>query len=379
MSRIGLSQLGLAQMLATSLCAACSVTMMSAHRGISPLVILPAALLLVAVALAIAYVLRTALHDIYKTLQYREKFLVFIFHASILIAPIVTPIPPDLAYLVVVLLLAAQTHDRIIHNRLLALLWMGSCFSLFSAVLLPPFWLTITFGLSGLLSFRLANLQFRMEGHRGAPDLPLAVLIRRSIPALMVPAVACLSFYLAGRQWLGPRQDLTPRFTRTGEVFLGSIPPSTIMWWAFGIVTILIAIIALLAYFDQLLRSKAKGAMPQVAEAGGSLRAVQIPPPSEVEVPFHEPDDMRRRVFDLVIQKDRQLALEGKGRGSSEPVADWLAVHLPGSESIVDRAAYSALPMTEAEVAQIGALVRQSENERSRKIDPETDARGLAQ
>ncbi|MBI1293065.1 hypothetical protein GC173_17795, partial [bacterium] len=165
------------------------------------------AAMIVLLGMFVARSLSALIGDLYRQMQYRERFLVFLLHMGLVIVPWVTrmaTLPVALMGLLVVL--SFQCIDKLFVARLQALLWFIMLLACGGGVDPVPWWLCVGFGVLMLLSVRLAHVAFRLQRHdRGDLSMPLSDMVLRSFWRILpVGLVGWLAWEVASR-------GLTPR------------------------------------------------------------------------------------------------------------------------------------------------------------------------
>lgn len=330
-----------------------------AGRGAESLVFAGGWGLLCLVGLAMAHAFRFALQDIMNDFHYREKFLLFIAHGAAYFAPLLIAGVRDWEHRVAAVMLFGCLHaaKEAMFSRLMAMGAAGVLWA-FLAPPYPPLWMALLWLGACVVQVRLAHIRFTLADHHesvGPSMRGQSMALARPLAAMAAVGFGAHYLFSRGIGWRPLRVQW-----RTPEVGPGGIPgaaPSTsLLWDAFWIVLVVIAVLVLLNVIDKRLRSRRKN-----TEEPDALGAKAVPfeslPPAESGLLADPSAGARARVLAGFKEFARRLHLIGRGRTEGETAGRYLArtgeaadpAAVTGASEVFDRSCYSARTVADEE------------------------------
>jgi len=362
--RVGRGGIEVAHAVAASIATGAALVCAFASIGFAALLVGVLGALLNLVGMLVARALAPLLGDLYRQLQYRERFLLFLVHLGLVFVPWATRMASmSTALMGLLLVLAFQCIDRLFVARHSAVQWILVMMG--AAAVEPglPGWPFLLFGGSWFLALRLSHIRFRLEAHdRSGLELPLGELSLRSLLRVLPIVIAGAACWLAAAPNLTPRALTISMRPVTAGPGPGSMVLSvtTVFWTGLAIVGIIVGLLVALHLLDEMLRKKQKTSVPE-GEPGSMTGSRSAAAGSEVgELLELAGDEPRQRV----LKAYRHLyTVSGGPTGelhSARTAATWLSEKgvTTSGIAVFDRACYSVDAIGEAEAEAFVAEVR---------------------
>jgi len=319
-------------------------------------------------ALLLAQALRIPIYDFLGQLQYREKFGLFLVHATLWFAPRVFGLRGwEHAWAAVLVLLCLQTVHRVGFGRVYA---VCAVLAVTPCVLtpLPPFVLFGGWMLALLLAFRAEHVRFRLEAYGKGPGLPVGVGLWETARSVLMPWLAGAVAWGAYVRLQGGEVRRLTLNPPPVEAVRSDYDPASLKFDLIVLAGMIILSVVALAWLERKLRLKRPGGSASILEPvatteGWAVRKTEEEPPPFAPVSA----DARGRVLERFHWFASRLARLGFGRGDGETVGDYfrrLGRAFPPvgrfaawAATVFDRACYSQLEVADKEADQFDGLL----------------------
>lgn len=347
-------------------------------RGELAVPIFASAALLSLIGLAAARSLRKEFSDLYRQLQYRGKFVLFLLHCALVALPWMAGIREvEVLGGILLVVLSLQGFNPLFWGRIL---FVGAALVFLSLVggQPPPGWFLAVWLAGFLVAARLGHLRWRLLLHGGAGYRGGGAMLRRSLVPVVLPPALAWALY-EGFRLLGiPRSDfvsdisLSPEGTeRTVELFTLET-----LWQALILLAGLVAALVLLWWLDRQLRSRRKPGMEEEGIGTAAVRPHRERAGVEEAMVPEVTSGPRQRILAAFARFAASLEPAGLGRAESESAEVWfgrlagLLNVLPARElELFDRACYSTEPVGEEEADEFVRQLRRDRDVIEHRLD----------
>ncbi|CAN5374599.1 hypothetical protein BH09SUM1_BH09SUM1_02350 [soil metagenome] len=318
------------------------------------------AAVLALIGLLFADKLRTIIGDLYRQMQYREKFIFFLLHVAVVVGAIAgTSMTPSMALCVLLIVLCFEGIDAIFFGRIMALAMVIAFVQFvqlpvamgYFRIALCAAWFALW-----LLTARATYIRFRMEQFGEGRGADLFDMFRRTLLLTVVPAVCWVAVYL----YANPRLERRTIFWAPQEDVISKLPPQdfslgTIVMYAASIVAIVVGCIALLNWLEKWLVRTKRGAAIDEDLAGASMRIMRGEDTREKPMVEDPPSGPRERILRGFRKFAADQISRGLARHAEETAEDYFN-RLGGAETVAaepfNKACYAVEEPTEADEAR---------------------------
>lgn len=312
------------------------------------------------VMLILARLLRVLLADILGQFHYREKFALFLVHLGVMLVPWFVGFRGwNHALAAVLCLMCLQAINRLMFGRIYAVSLLLLLMHLVDFDV-PPFPIVAAWMLAFLAAIRCEAIRFALESHGQSHGLGLRDAVRESIVPVGVTWLAGVGVFFAAQTSFGEERralNLTPG-TMRGAGELGPVTFGSFAFDAILLAGLIIATLVTLHWLDSKLRRTKKG-LSEEEELLGGREERQQRESAVVEEPRYDEDAGPRG---RVLRRFRLFARATMRRDGETPreFLDRLADGLGGGDSVppsvvpvINRAAYSKLPLSDDEAGEL--------------------------
>lgn len=374
---VSLTRVELLHILALTSCIFLSLLSFGGLRGELGVALVGALTFLCLAGLAIARSLRMVLSDVYRQLQYRGKFVIFLLACAVVIVPWMAGVG-DVEVLagILLLFLSVQGFNPLFWGRIL-FVCAAVVFLSIGAQSPPAGWYLACWLASFLLAARLGHLRWRLHLHKASYQGG-AALIRRSFVPIVLPSALAWVGYEGFRLLALPRRGWGAFPSLSPDAPERSLELFTIdtLWHALLLLGALVAALVLLWWLDRQLRSRRRPGMEEENIGTATLRAYQEGAPADASPEQESTSGPRQKILAAFAQFARSLEPAGLGRGGSETAEVWFARlsellnGLPGRElELFDRACYSTEPVGEDEAEEFVKRLRRNREIIEQRLD----------
>jgi hypothetical protein len=319
--------------------------------------------------LRLAHWLRLAISELYRQLQYREKFGLFLAHVAVVVAAggLAGVRDPGMLLIILAAVLSLQAINGLWVARLIFAL-VAAFFVSLARVPAPPVGLGVAWMAALLLAIRLGHVRFRIEQLGAECRIPWGDFLRRTATVVALPVLAGWGAWrVAG--WAGLSRRMPVRRAPDQPVdWMGALREAIAAlptWQQILVLVALAGLIGVVIWMHQLLQRRRPNTPPAESLGEGSVRPWQAPTTEETPPVEETPTGARARVLAAFRQFATALGRGGQGRPAGETAAGYLARHAPAADTTVfDRACYASMELSDEEAAAFERSLREAAENR---------------